>query len=236
MKQPEMKTSSTPGRAPRLSVIAGLCALASLLPLPAAEQPAVPAKEALKKLEEGNARFVAGKSTEHHEDKDWRDSLVDGQRPFAVVISCSDSRVPTELVFDQGFGDLFVIRNAGNMIATDVLGSIEYAIVHLGCKLVLVMGHESCGAVTAALMSEEDRAKEPPEVQAVLKDIIKDLEKAELPAGEKERVAAGVKANVRCSVKHLKDLIRKRNPEGGHGVEVAGAVYDLHDGKVNFQK
>ncbi len=204
--------------------------------LHAGEHSALPAKEALKKLKEGNARFVAGKVKHDHANHKWRDSLVEGQHPFAIIVGCSDSRVPTELVFDQGFGDLFVIRNAGNIIATDVLGSIEYGIAHLGCKLVLIMGHESCGAVTAALMTEEERAKEPPEVREVLDDIVKGLEKVDLPADKKERVAAGVDANVRWSVQQLEELLAKRKPTEAQGVVVAGAVYNLHSGKVEFLK
>ncbi len=220
----------------RLSLVAGCCSLGIHGSLHAGEQPALPAKEALKKLKEGNARFVAGKVKHDHANHKWRDSLVEGQHPFAIIVGCSDSRVPTELVFDQGFGDLFVIRNAGNIIATDVLGSIEYGIAHLGCKLVLIMGHESCGAVTAALMTEEERAKEPPEVREVLDDIVKGLEKVDLPTDKKERVAAGVDANVRWSVQQLEELLAKRKPTEAHGVVVAGAVYNLHSGKVEFLK
>ena len=196
----------------------------------------VSAETALKKLQEGNARFLSGKPKHLHSTKNWRDSLVGAQHPFAVIVSCSDSRVPTELVFDQGFGDLFIIRNAGNIIATDVLGSIEYAIAHLDCKLVLIMGHESCGAVTAALMPKKDREQEPVEVQEILTNIIRGLEKIKLPENKSEKVAVGVEANVRWSVKQLRELIAKRNKAQTKDVKIVGSVYDLHKGKVNLLK
>ena len=103
----------------------------------------------LQALKEGNARFVSGKSSRKENYSTDREQLADGQHPFAVVLCCSDSRVAPEILFDQGLGDLFVIRNAGNVVDEDVLGSIEYAVEHLHSKLVVVLGHSSCGAVTA---------------------------------------------------------------------------------------
>jgi len=213
------------------TALLGTALTSSLL---ASEPPALSAKDALTKLKQGNERFVAGEIKHDHASEGWRKSLVEGQHPFAVIVSCSDSRVPTELVFDQGFGDLFVIRNAGNIIATDVLGTIEYAMAHLGCRLVLVMGHESCGAVTAALMTEEDRAKEPPEVQQLIDDILVGLEKVKLPEDEKKRVAAGVEVNVRWSVQQLVDVLQERDPKGAVNVRIVGSVYELGTGKVRF--
>ena len=103
-----------------------------------------------------------------HEAASWRKHLTAVQQPFATILACSDSRVPPELVFDQGFGDLFVIRVAGNIVATDVLGSIQYATRHLHTPLVVVMGHESCGAVTAAVDALEGRGKEPRFIAALV--------------------------------------------------------------------
>lgn len=213
-----------------------LC-LSALLACPIdvrAEGSALTATEALTELKEGNKRFVAGEVKHGHASEGWRSTLVEGQHPFAIIVGCADSRVPTELVFDQGFGDLFVIRNAGNIIAADVLGSIEYAIAHLGCKLVVVMGHESCGAVTAALMTAEERANEPLEVQDVLDDIVEGIEGVELPEDESKRVAAGVEGNVRWSVQQLVDLIEERDQAGADGVQVVGSVYELSTGKVVY--
>src|SRR5262245_66597044 len=100
------------------------------------------ASEAIKRLTEGNARFVDGKTKHAHESADWRKHLIATQKPFATILGCSDSRVPVELVFDQGFGDLFVVRVAGNVVAPDVVGSLAYAIAHLGTRLVVVLGHQ----------------------------------------------------------------------------------------------
>ena len=118
------------------------------------------AKQAFRQLVEGNERFAAGKPEHPHEVRSWRDRLKEGQKPFATIIACSDSRVPPELVFDQGFGDLFMIRVAGNILSPGVVGSIEYAADHLGTPLLVVLGHEGCGAVTAALASPEELAGE----------------------------------------------------------------------------
>ena len=218
---------------PRCALIGLLC-LGTIEPSRSDEYSAPSAAEALARLKRGNERFVSGEVRHGRLSEELRNSLVDGQHPFAVIVGCSDSRVPTELVFDQSFGDLFVIRNAGNIIATDVLGSIEYAIAHLGCNLVLVMGHESCGAVTAALMKEDAREKEPLEVQDVLQEIVVGLDSVELPVSERERVPAGVEANVRWSVKQLTDLMEERGPKQIERVRMAGAVYELHTGKVRF--
>ena len=131
----------------------------------AGERPAnLSAAESLDRLKSGNARFMTGRSqfeavTAKMVLERVRE-LSAGQKPFATIIGCSDSRVPIEFVFDQGLGELFVIRLAGNVIDPDVQGLVEYASWHLGTRLVVVMGHESCGAVTAALMSPEDRLKE----------------------------------------------------------------------------
>src|SRR5215510_4278107 len=121
--------------------------------------------EALARLKAGNARFAAGKTRHAHESADWRKHLIGEQKPFATVLGCSDSRVPPELVFDQGFGDLFVVRVAGNVIAADVVASLAYAAVHLGTSLFVVMGHSGCGAVTAGLDALLKKAKEPERIE-----------------------------------------------------------------------
>ncbi|MFN7291939.1 MAG: carbonic anhydrase, partial [Pirellula sp.] len=119
------------------------------------------AEEALSSLKDGNKRFVSGNLRYPHTGKEWLKGLVKGQAPFATILGCSDSRVPPELLFDQGFGDLFVVRVAGNVVDVDVEGSIEYSVDHCGTRLVVVMGHQGCGAVTAALKSSGDLKNEP---------------------------------------------------------------------------
>lgn len=185
---------------------------------------------AIARLKFGNQRFVNGNSKHFRSEKLWREHLVKGQKPFAVIFGCADSRVPTELVFDQGFGDLFVIRNAGNVVMDDVAGSIEYAVAHLHIKLVVVMGHQKCGAVTAALKSREERKSEPPELQQVLRLI--DPAIAHLDPGEEDVVAKGVEANVRWTVKNMVRLQKQRNRVADF--TVIGAVYELSSGRVRF--
>ena len=129
------------------------------------------AAEAGQRLAAGNKRFVAGESIHPRATKEWRQRLTKQQKPFAAVLGCSDSRVPAELVFDQGFGNLFVIRVAGNVFAPDGLGSLEYAWLHLKVPLVLVLGHEGCGAVAAALEARFGQAKEPEAVAALVRRI-----------------------------------------------------------------
>jgi carbonic anhydrase len=190
------------------------------------------ATEAIARLKEGNQRFVTGKTKHQHASPEWRESLVSGQNPFAVIVGCADSRVPTELVFDQGFGDLFVIRNAGNVVMEDVMGSIEYAALHLKTRLVVVMGHEGCGAVTAALKSREERAKEPPELQQVLRVI--DPAIKHLDPHDEDAVEQGVEANVRWTVNKSRRIRKQRNHPLAKDVAFVGAVYELKSGRVRF--
>ena len=125
------------------------------------------AAEAINWLKEGNLRFASSRPRHAHEAASWRKHLKSGQQPFATILACSDSRVPPELVFDQGFGELFVIRVAGNIVSTDVLGSLQYAILHLQTPLVVVMGHESCGSTSPRpSMQLEGRSKEPRSIAA----------------------------------------------------------------------
>lgn len=106
---------------------------------------------AWRRLVEGNERFIEARQQHPHQGLPWRETLVDGQEPFACVLGCADSRVPPELIFDQGLGDLFTVRTAGEVLDESIIGSIEYAVEHLSVPLVVVLGHESCGAVTAAV-------------------------------------------------------------------------------------
>jgi carbonic anhydrase len=194
--------------------------------------PAMTTRTAIARLKLGNKRFVDGKPKHFHENSAWRESLVSGQNPFAVILGCADSRVPTELVFDQGFGDLFVIRNAGNVVMEDVMGSVEYAALHLKTRLVVVMGHEGCGAVTAALKSREERAIEPPELQQVLRLI--DPAIANLDPHAEDVVKEAVEANVRWTVKNSVRIQKQRNHPQASSLAFVGAVYELKSGKVRF--
>lgn len=194
----------------------------------------VTAKEALDHLVQGNARFVAGTSKHGHATNAWIHSLAGGQHPFATVLGCSDSRVPVELVFDQGFGDLFVIRVAGNVVSPEDLGSIEYAVHHLHTQLIVVMGHESCGAVTSALLPATARAHEAHGIQRVLDDIQPALTGIDPSLSEAERVHRGVESNVWQSVDKLRATAELTTPHEGPAPTIRGAVYDVGTGKVRW--
>jgi carbonic anhydrase len=196
--------------------------------------PVSTATEALHRLRDGNRRFMDGQSKHDHTSADWRRSLTAGQTPIAIVVGCADSRVPVEIIFDQGLGDLFVIRNAGNVLHTDVVGSIEYAVDHLDTPLVVILGHEQCGAITATLGSRRDRSKEGPELQMVFSLIDPALQAEGIDGTDRDSVAAGVEANVRWSVTHLQRLAADSPSSQAHKLVVVGAVYELESGRVRF--
>ena len=195
----------------------------------AGEPPPVTPGDALARLKQGNQRFVSGLSRHAHESASLRHQLVSGQHPFAIVLGCSDSRVPVELIFDQGFGDLFVIRIAGNVITDGVLGSIEYARIHLNSQLLVILGHERCGAVSAALEARKHASSDPHGVQTIVKLInpaIGDIDPG-LPVSE--QVHRAVESNVRWAQDELKNLPETR----GLPLSTVGAVYDL-EGTVRW--
>lgn len=189
---------------------------------------------AFEQLTEGNKRFVAGKTLHAHESANWRKQLVQGQKPFATILGCSDSRVPVELVFDQGLGDLFVVRVAGNVIAPDVVGSLEYAIAHLNTPLLIVMGHEGCGAVTAAVDALTKPSNELASVKGLVNLIEPGLPKELQGDTPQKRVNAAVEANVRWSLRQLARLPEAKGSIEERQVTVIGAVYELASGRVRF--
>ena len=195
--------------------------------------------EALALLREGNRRFVMNQSQAAASHQDRRRSLVAGQEPFAIVLGCSDSRVPAELVFDQGFGDLFVIRVAGNIVAPSQVGSVEFAAARFGTRLVVVLGHSQCGAITATveellgkattesrnLRSIVDRVR--PSVETLLSNRRED----DLDA----LIRDAVRANVRVSANHLRhgsELLERLSRDAG--LLIVGAEYALDTGVVTF--
>jgi carbonic anhydrase len=201
----------------------------ALLPASAlvAQPKRLTADESLTDLLEGNKRFVAGKTMNPRQSPADFSKLAQGQAPDAVIVGCSDSRVPPEILFDQGVGDLFVIRAAGNVVSgagPTVKGSIAYAVVVLGAPLVMVLGHSQCGAVKAALETKE----------TALPDSIRDLVRMVDTGGEKDLDRAIV-ANVRAGVAKLKSLepTLTRYVETKR-IKVVGGVYDLASGKVTL--
>jgi carbonic anhydrase len=187
--------------------------------------------EALQWLLDGNARFVAGTPRHEHQSGERRAELVGGQQPWGIVLGCADSRVPPELIFDFGLGDLFVIRVAGNVVSDEEAGSIEYAVKHLGVRLVMVLGHEACGAVTAALGPTEGEIEELVRLLDRIRPAVADIDPA-LP--EEERVRLGVEANVMQSLQRLREIAAREGEAIGGETLFVGAIYDLETGKVRL--
>jgi carbonic anhydrase len=198
------------------------------------------ARDALERLREGNARFASGlRSPDAAASHARRADLLGGQRPFAIVLGCSDSRVPAELVFDQGLGDLFVIRVAGNIVAPSQVGSVEFAATRFGTPLVVVLGHSRCGAIEATL----DELQQPAGLRSRnLRSIVNRIRPAVeslLAAGLRHDPAAlareAIKANVRASVDHLRhgsDILE--DLVASSGLRILGAEYSLETGLVEF--
>jgi carbonic anhydrase len=220
-------------------------------------QPIVSPAEAISRLKEGNGRFTAGNPQHPHESADERkymaaDSyenagtiplgmtseqaakrraeLAKSQHPFAVILSCSDSRVPPEIVFDEGLGDLFIVRVAGNVLNDEGLGSIEYAVDILGARLIVVLGHQSCGAVDAAMKTIAAKGKAPGHIQSLvtaIKPVVQSTPKGDLDT------------MIKANVKHVVDALRSSTPilkarvDSGD-VQVIGGYYTLDSGAVTF--
>ena len=199
----------------------------------------LPAREALARLREGNRRFVANLSAAPT-DQARRNELVSGQEPFAIILGCSDSRVPAELVFDQGFGDLFVIRVAGNIVAPSQIGSIEFAAARFGTRLVVVLGHSQCGAIVATLEELLGKANtESKNLRSIVDRVrpaLEDLLAGPHDAEDSERlIREAVLANVRASVQQLRhgsELLERLIDTDG--LLVVGAKYSLASGIVTF--
>jgi len=200
----------------------------------------ISAHEALERLREGNRRFVS----ESRRDDDAvtqsrRRELVSGQAPFAIILGCSDSRVPAEIIFDQGLGDLFVIRVAGNVIAPSLIGSVEFAAERFGTRLVVVLGHTECGAVLATLEDLERAAENrSPNLRSIVDRIrpsVEPLLETESHRDRDDLVHHAVRANIRASANHLRhgSAILERLV-GKDGLLVVGAEYSLETGVVEF--
>jgi carbonic anhydrase len=196
--------------------------------------PAYTAEEALARLKSGNARFLSGKSHFPRLQKQVLAELAKGQQPYATILGCSDSRVPPELVFDAGFGELFIIRVAGNVLGPSIAGTLQYAGMHLHTPLFVVMGHEGCGAVQAALASKFHGAQQASRIELLLENILPALDGLDTTLPPEALMSAAVEANVRWTLRAMLD-----SPEGkaraAEGVtKLVGAVYELGTGRVRF--
>ncbi len=193
-----------------------------------------PPEVALKLLKEGNLRFVAHKSLDTHESMERVWEVSKGQHPFAIILSCADSRVPPELIFDQGIGDLFVVREAGNNGGQFAIASIEYAVEHLGAKLIVVLGHTSCGAVKAALSTPKGSSAGSPALDALVSHLQIGLKGHAIEASD-PGLFAPVSANVSAAASDLlksSPILEEHVAKGT--VKIAQAVYDLKSGRVSF--
>jgi len=196
----------------------------------AAEHPvaSVSADAALAKLKEGNLRFASSEVSQSKPTAARRAETAQEQHPFAIVLGCADSRTAPEIVFDQNIGDLFVVRTAGNLVDDHALGSIEYAVAHLGARLVVVLGHQRCGAVTAALASDTA----PGHVQSLVRDIQPAVKAAKGKDGNVTDIAIAENARLMAA------KIRNEASLGelAKAVRIISGVYDLDTGKVEWAK
>ncbi len=189
----------------------------------------VSSNEALKMLKEGNERFLEGKSIKPHQNLQRIKDLSSGQKPFAIIVSCSDSRVPSEIIFDQGLGDLFIVRTAGQVSSFASWGSIEFGNAVLGAKLIVVMGHTKCGAVSAACKIPDV----PGHIVTLINAIKPAAQLAKKQAGDE--VENAVKINVAMQVQQLQNMEPVLSKAVQSGLtQIVGAVYDLETGKVTF--
>jgi carbonic anhydrase len=192
------------------------------------------ADQALARLLAGNERFARGKARFPTVRKGALATLAKGQRPYATIIGCSDSRVPPELLFDAGFGELFIIRVAGNVISAEVMGTLQYAAVHLRTPLFVVLGHEGCGAVQAALSTIFHGVRQRSRIAKLLRSIIPGLKGIRAGRTTAARLNAAVEANVRWSMRQVLETpeARTRHTEGV--MKLVGAVYELTTGRVRL--
>lgn len=191
--------------------------------------------EALKKLIEGNERFANNKSIHPNRYEETKDVLLKQQKPFVAVLSCSDSRVPIEIIFDAGLGDIFAVRTAGHVLSKEVIGSLEYAIKDLGVKLVMILGHENCGAISTAVQTYQNKNYDElsENLQSIMNHIYPAIENVHDENGDFLNCA--VKSNIQYQLEDLinKDAyIAKKVQEGK--IAVVGAMYSLAKGKVEI--
>jgi carbonic anhydrase len=197
-------------------------------------QPTYTAEEALNRLKAGNARFVNGRARFPTVQKEVLAELAKGQQPYATILGCSDSRVPPELVFDTGFGEIFVVRVAGNVLGPSILGTLQYAGTHLHTPLFVVMGHEGCGAVKAAITSKFHGARQESRIEVLLENILPALDGLDGTQSPDALLRAAVEANVRHTVRELLETPEAKARIAKSTMKLVGAVYDLESGRVRF--
>ncbi len=192
------------------------------------------AQEALDRLKQGNERFVGGTARFPTVQKEVLAELARGQHPFATILGCSDSRVPPELLFDAGFGELFVVRVAGNVLGSEIQGTLQYAGMHLRTPLFVVLGHEGCGAVEAAIAERFHGARHASRISLLLEHIAPALDEVDPTLAPAALLSAAVEANVRRTVRDVLESSEGRARTAEGEMKLVGAVYDLATGRVRF--
>lgn len=192
------------------------------------------ADQALARLIDGNDRFVRGEARFPTVQKEILADLAIGQSPYATILGCSDSRVPPELIFDAGFGELFIIRVAGNVISPEVMGTLQYAGVHLKTPLFVVLGHEGCGAVDAALAVKQQGATVPTRIALLMENIMPGLRDTPPGLAPADQLRAAVEDNVRWSMRQIVATPEAKARAAEGVMKLVGAVYELETGRVRF--
>ena len=186
------------------------------------------------RLKAGNERFVAGTARFATVQKEILTDLLKGQHPYATILCCSDSRVPPELIFDAGFGELFIVRVAGNVISPEVAGSLQYAGRHLQTPLFIVLGHTNCGAVAAAVDARVHGTRQHSRIQLLVDSILPGLEDLDPQFTPEAMLTQAVEANVRWTMRQIRETPEGREYKAQGGVKLVGAVYEIETGRVRF--
>ena len=192
------------------------------------------ADDALQRLKAGNARFVAGTARFATVQKEILADLLKGQHPYATILCCSDSRVPPELIFDAGFGELFIVRVAGNVLSPEIPGSLQYAGRHLHTPLFVVLGHTNCGAIAAAIDTHLRGTRHLSRIQLLIDSILPALAALDPQLPPEALAGQAVEANVRWSMRQILETPEGRERQAEGRVKLAGAIYEIETGCVRF--
>jgi carbonic anhydrase len=196
--------------------------------------PDITADEALQRLMAGNERFLRGEVGEPRFHPEHLADLARAQRPFVTLLGCSDSRVSPEHIFDAGLGELFVIRVAGNVFSPEVVGSLQYAVAHLKTPLVVILGHEGCGAVHAAMQVKYHGERHLSRIQQLVDTIVPGLPEFDPAITEQALEARAVESNVRWTIRQIMESPEAKMRQAEGLVKLAGAIYEIETGKVRL--